>query len=407
MLAKTPEQVQSLPSKRAMYISAVLAALAAITALKAYRYPSGGDFGAFYVVAQRVWHGDLDLAYRIESFARLQMDAFGARGSTSWTYPPQFDLLLAPLAFVPIWAAYVLFMVATLAVYLATLRAIAKNNFARALVIVFPAIALNLFVGQNGLLTGTLIGVFCINAQKRQLRADVLAGLALGAMVIKPHLAVPAGIYLLATRRWAAIAVAAMVVVVSSLLCTLVLGPQIWTAWLGAIREATGYLEQGSYKLYRMISAYATLYRAGMPATGAFWGQAVVACLALLAVVLGIARRVPPSFALGISAMASVMISPYAYDYDLPILGIGLALMLPDLTRLASPGERGIMYGLVMLPGAYGLLAIFLAPLEKTTLSSLAVMALLALLLRILSRRVQPIPASNNEPTDILPHRAR
>ncbi|WP_283808464.1 glycosyltransferase family 87 protein [Bradyrhizobium sp. AS23.2] len=94
-----------------------------------------------------------------------------------------------------------------------------------------------------------MIGLVCLNVERRQL----VAGLALGAMVIKPHLAIAVSLYLLATRRWIALGTAAAVVLASSLLCTLLFGWQIWTAWLGAIRESASYLEQGFYPLFRMI----------------------------------------------------------------------------------------------------------------------------------------------------------
>jgi len=119
-------------------------------------------------------------------------------------------------------------------------------------------------------------------------RRQLIAGLALGAMVIKPHLAIAVGIYMLATRRWVALATAATVVLASSLLCTLVFGWQIWIAWLGAIRESASFLEQGIYPLLRMISTYAALSRAGVSPALAFWAQAAVASLALCAVVLAV-----------------------------------------------------------------------------------------------------------------------
>ena len=53
--------------------------------------------------------------------------------------------------------------------------------------ILFPAMAITIGCGQNGFLTGALIGLVCLNVERRQL----LAGLALGAMVIKPHLRLP------------------------------------------------------------------------------------------------------------------------------------------------------------------------------------------------------------------------
>ncbi|MBR0718730.1 glycosyltransferase family 87 protein [Bradyrhizobium liaoningense] len=405
MLAETLEQLQSSPSKRTLYVRFVLAALGAVVLVKTFWFARWGawqgrelaDFDAFHIVAQRVWRGDLDQVYRFETFVKMQAEAAG--GTTSfmpWTYPPQFDLLLAPFAFLPVGVAYLVFTAATLALYLATLRRIACDNFAQALVIVFPALAITIGCGQNGFLTGTLIGLVCLNVDRRQ----VLAGLALGAMVIKPHLAIAAGLYLLITRRWIAIATAAMVVLASSLVCTLLFGPQIWAALLGSIRESASYLDQGFYPLFRMISSYAALYMAGVPAAGAFWGQAIVAALVLCAVALAVARAVSPAFALGVTATVSVMISPYAYDYDLPMVGIGLALMFPDLAKVASPRERSVIYALVLVAGAYGLLQsarlaaqygqkVDLDQHFAPAVGGLALMALLALLLRMLLRKTQ------------------
>jgi hypothetical protein len=404
MLAETLESVRSLPSKRTLYVRVVVAALTAILALKIYWFVRWGfwhdqqvpDFAAFHLVAQRIWLGDIDLTYQFAVFMKMQASlSGGASGFMPWTYPPQFDLLLAPLAFLPTWAAYALFTSTTLAAYLITLRKLAGEYFAQVLVILFPAIAITIGCGQNGLLTGALIGLVCFHAEKR----PVLAGLALGAMVIKPHLAVAISLYLLATRQWATIAVAAAVVLVSSLACTIAFGPQIWLAWLGAIRESASFLEQGSYPLFRMISSYAALYNSGVLASGAFWGQVAIAGLALVAVALGIVRRMPPSFTLGVAALVSVMISPYAYDYDLPIAGIGLALVLPYLPKVTSPRERSMMYALIMLAGAYGLLqstslASSFDEHFKPAIAGAALMVLLAMLLRMMWRNALPVTAA-------------
>ncbi len=168
MLAETLEFVRSSPSKRTLYVRVVVAALAAILALKIYWFVRWGfwhdqqvpDFAAFHLVAQRIWLGDLDLTYQFAVFMKMQASlSGGASGFMPWTYPPQFDLLLAPLAFLPTWAAYALFTGTTLAAYLITLRKLAGEYFAQVLVILFPAIAITIGCGQNGLLTGALIGL--------------------------------------------------------------------------------------------------------------------------------------------------------------------------------------------------------------------------------------------------------
>jgi hypothetical protein len=134
MLAETLERVGLSPSKRTTYVRFVLAALAAIVAFKTFWFARFGgwadrelaDFDAFHIVAQRVWHGDLDQVYHFEALLKMQMEAAGGMtGFMPWTYPPQYALLLAPFAFLPVGAGYLLFTTATLALYFVALRAIA------------------------------------------------------------------------------------------------------------------------------------------------------------------------------------------------------------------------------------------------------------------------------------------
>jgi Glycosyltransferase family 87 len=405
MLANTFELAQSSDAKRTMYLRVVLGALA-IGALAKTAWFSGigalhprglVDFDDFYLVAQRVWSGDVDQAYQLDKLLKMQIETFAVSNFMPWAYPPQFNVLIAPLARLPLAAAYLLFTTATLAFYLATLRSIAREAFAPLLVVLLPALAVTLDCGQNGFLTGGLIGLLCLSIERKQISGQVIAGLALAGMVVKPHLAVTIVAYLVITRRWMALATAAITVLASSFLCTLLFGPQIWTAVLGAIRDSATYLAQGDFPLYRMISPYAALHTLGVAPSIAFSGQIVVATLALLSVVVAIFREATPRTALGVAVLVAVMISPYAYDYDLPITGIGLALLLPELLKVASASERRTIYTLIFVAGAYGMLLaaglrLFYDPSTSAShplipaVGGLVVVALLVLVLRILLR---------------------
>ncbi|MCK1445697.1 DUF2029 domain-containing protein [Bradyrhizobium sp. 2] len=399
MLTAALEQIQSFaPSRRAAYVRIIVVGLAAIVLSKAFRFSQQGfweagqgtDFASFYIVAQRVWLGDVDLAYRFQSFATMQAELTGAATSfMPWTYPPQFDLLLAPLALLPGWASYLMFTALTLGAYLATLRILAARNFALVLIVTFPAMAVTTGSGQNGFLTGALMGLACINVERR----PFLAGIALGAMIIKPHLAIAAGVYMLLSKRWTVVAAAGVTIMLSSLVCTIAFGSSIWSAWLGGVREATSYLEEGRYPLFRMISTYAVLYSAAGSSVVAAWGQAMAACLALGTLSLSLVKGPSPRFALGMAVLASVMISPYAYDYDLPIAGVALALLLPDLSDLATLRERGLMYSLLGFAGGYGLLrtAILAGDANGEAVRSLAVSVSGAALLLVLALVVHAI----------------
>jgi hypothetical protein len=149
-----------------------------------------------------------------------------------------------------------------------------------------------------------------------------------------------------------------------------------------------------------MISFYAALRTAGLPAWAAFLGQAVVAALALGIIAIALYRGFSTRSSLGLTAMVSVSISPYAYDYDFPIFGIGLALLLPELKKVAREGERAIIYTAPMIIGAYGNLQSFrLGPSdtgvqyqEVLSIGGFVLTALIGLIFMILLRSAKPGP---------------
>ncbi len=352
------------------------------------------DFDAFYLAAQMVWSGEIEAAYDFSMFTRAQESFFGAPRFLPWAYPPQFNVLIAPLAILPYGAAYGLFTATTLIAYLLTLKRLAAEGFSLTLLVISPAILSTVLCGQNGFLTGTLIGLTCLALQER----TVAAGLPLGLMIIKPHLGVAYGVYMLVTRRWTAVLVAVLTVAGTSALTTLLLGPEIWSAFLKGTGEARHFLEEGKYPLFRMISIYAALRSFGVSATAAFAGQVMLAILVLAMVCVLAHRQLPVRQSLGLTAVASLLVSPYAYDYDLPILGIGLALLMPDVLRLGSLRERVLVLGLSFVTCIIGFLQTFLrlkAPVEAMamagdnmalSISGLTLMGILGLTWQILRR---------------------
>lgn len=347
------------------------------------------DFDVFYIAGQLVWRDAIQQAYHFATMLQWQKSFSGSNAFMPWTYPPQFDLLLAPLALLPLGLAYSVFTVGTLAAYLATLKRIAAENFVPVLILLGPVIAITIRCGQNGFLTGALIGLTCLGLQAGR----PLAGLPLGLMVIKPHLAVAFAVYTLVNRRWGTVLVAAVTVAATTALTTLLLGPAVWTAFLDGVKEARVFLERGFYPLFRMISVYAVVRSFGLSALVAITAQFLVAILALGVVVLAsfqLSRRQ----SLGVTAIATLLISPYAYDYDLLTLGIGLGLLLPDLAGLGTERERLALYALSLFIGVFSLAQI---SLESTSdkvigedthlsLSGLALVAILALICRIVWR---------------------
>jgi hypothetical protein len=309
------------------------------------------DFDAFLIAGRLVWRGEVEQAYHFTTLLLAQRTLGAPDTFLPWTYPPVFNLVVAPFALLPRGLAYLLFTGGTLAAYLMVLRRLAPQHLGALLALVFPALIVTIACGQNGFLSGSLIGLACLYLA----RHDPRAGLPLGLMAIKPHLAVGFALQAAMTRDWRTALIAAGVAGASAALATLVLGPSVWRAFLGGVAEAGAFLEQGLYPLFRMISAYAVVRTLGASAAVAMAVQACVAFLALGLVALAIRRRMPTRQVIGLTAVASLLVSPYAYDYDLPILGVGLALLAPDLMARTTARERTAVFTLAWIASGWGL----------------------------------------------------
>lgn len=308
------------------------------------------DFNVLYIAGQMVWRGDIEDAYHLPTLLRVMRELTGQEAFLPWAYPPPFNLVMALIAPLPISLAYLLFIGTTLISFLLVLRRIAGALFPAIVLALFPNLMLVIACGQNGFLTGTLIGLTCLGLLKHR----GSAGLPLGLMVIKPHLAVGLSVCAFLMRRWTCLAVAVATTLLASAIATLVLGPTIWTAFLRGANEASANLAAGHYPLYRMISVYAWLRSSGVPATWALLAQIAVAVTALGFVLFAMRKRLPQRQIVGIAVMAGLLLSPYAYDYDLPLYGIGLALLLPDLLDRASRREQALLFGLGWVSSSYG-----------------------------------------------------
>lgn len=396
-LVEAIEIAKSVPEKRAIYQRVVVGFLLAILLFSTAEFAGWTqwvrpritiiDFDGYHLIARLFWLGQIRGAYHQPALLEFQKSLSGLRGFWPWTYPPQFVLLLAPLAFLPLGAAYLLFTGVSFAAYLAVLKRVAGNSFVTVLMVTFPALLITICCGQNGFVTGTLIGLACLGFADRR----AVAGLPLGLMIIKPHLAIALALYAVVNRRWGAVLTAAATILLSTLVVTAILGLGIWPAFFEGIREASIFLSRGLYPLFRMVSLYASFRSLGLPVTLAMAIQLLAACIALAAVVW-VSRRLAPRQALGVAAIASLLVSPYAYDYDMPIFAVGLALLHDDILQFASEGERLAVYGLITFSSGFGMVMAFgLSPLPNMPLwafSGLTLFAAASMILQIARRSI-------------------
>lgn len=293
------------------------------------------DFDAFHIAGRMAGEGRAGATYHMRDMLDAQRAASGTQSFMPWTYPPPFTLMMQELARLPVGVAFALFTLTSFAFYLWVLRRIAGEAFVAVLVAILPAVLLNLRTGQNGFLIAGLAGAFLLAFRGRR----AIAGVPLGLMIIKPHLAAGVGLVTLLQRRWTVLFVAAALAFGLLGLSTWVYGPGIWLDFHNAVNEASGFLAQGYYPLYRMSSIYAAAYTLGLGAMGAMVLQAAGALVALGLLGTACLRGLSWRYLAALTCAASLFVSPYGYDYDLTILGVGMAFIMPELLQRCSGSE--------------------------------------------------------------------
>jgi hypothetical protein len=315
------------------------------------------DFDAFSISGRLALEGRAEQAYSTHHLIEAQKQAVGRAEFMPWTYPPQFTAIAMALAIPPVGLAYCLFTGLTLALYVLVLSRITGPLLPGVVIAMVMTFVLLIRTGQNGFLTGALLGWFLLAFDKRK----ASAGLPLGLMVIKPHLALGSALLALLGKRIAALAVAAAVVIVTSLLCTTLWGVGIWTAFVNAVRESTTLLEAGHYPLFRMTSIYACVRSFGFDAATALGVHALGALIAVFGIAALCFRARDSRLVMAGTMIGSLFISPYNYDYDLAILGLAIAYVLPDLLARTRQWECVLLCGLTWLTTGWGILIYALA----------------------------------------------
>jgi hypothetical protein len=310
------------------------------------------DFDAFNISGRLALEGKADQAYSAQLLFEAQKRMIGQSAFMPWTYPPQFTVIAMGLAIPPVGLAYCLFTGLTLALYVLVLSRIAGPLLPGVVVAMLMTFVILIRTGQNGFLTGALIGWFLLAFEQRK----ASAGVPLGLMVIKPHLAAGIALLGLLGKRFAALAIAAVVVVATSILAAAILGSGISRAFMNAVHEATALLAAGHYPLFRMTSIYACLRSFGLDAETALALHAIGAVIAVLSIVGLWFKAKTPRLVMAGTMVGSLFISPYNYDYDLSILGLAIALVLPDLLARTRSWEIVLLCGLTWLTTGWGIL---------------------------------------------------
>ncbi|HEX3809105.1 MAG TPA: glycosyltransferase family 87 protein [Rhizomicrobium sp.] len=355
--------------------------------------PLGTDFSDIYVAGQAALRGDAASAFDpAKQFAHERLLFGNATQFYGWHYPPFFLLIAAPLAALPYIPALIVWQAISFALYLGTmwllLRASAAPQVVRdriwlLLAAAFPAVFLNLTHGHNGFLTAALLGGGILMLDKRPL----LAGVFFGLLVYKPQFGLMIPVALIAEGRWRAVIAAALTVGVTAIVTTAIFGTAPWAAFVQFLPYTrTVVLEQGGAGFYKIQSVFAWTRMWGGPVALAYALQASVTLIVGILLFRLWRSDVSPARKGAALCIASLLATPYCFDYDMMALAPALALLIADgIARGFRPYEKVMLAGLWLVP----LLA---RPIASLAFVPVGVPVMLAAFLLIATRGASPAP---------------
>jgi len=289
--------------------------------------PLGTDFSNVYAAGSLTWQGRPAEAYQPALQHAEEKAVFDGREVPfyGWHYPPFFFAIAVLVAAVPYAWGLAIWLAASLAAYLAAMRAILPRPGTLLIATAFPAVFVNIGHGQNGFLTAALLG----GALHWLDRRPWLAGVLIGLLAYKPQFGVLIPVALLAGGRWSSIAAAAATVATLLAVSFVTLGGDVWHAFADSMTfTQTVVLEQGSTGWEKIQSVFSAVRMWG---AGVQLAYAVQIALALmLATSLGWLWRSDAAFELKASALAtaSLLATPYVLDYDLVALAVGIVFFV-------------------------------------------------------------------------------
>lgn len=366
--------------------------------------PLGTDFANVYAAGTLVLDQEPEAPFDPRrQFAREQA-IFGAGTQFyGWHYPPFFLFAAAALALLPYALALLAWQGATLALYLASIRAVVGRTWeppagqsegaSRAaplaqaqrlwllLALAFPAVFINLGHGHNGFLTASLLAGALVALERR----PALAGILFGLLVYKPQFGLLIPFALMAGGYWRAIASATATVIVLALVTTLAFGPDIWRAFLASTEfTRTVVLEAGGTGWHKIQSVFSWTRMWGGPVVLAYMLQGLIT-LAVGTSLLWLWRS-PRPYALKAAALCigTILATPYSLDYDMVVLAPAIAFLAAHgLAAGFAPYEKSALAGLWLAP--------FIArSVAQVSMLPLGVIAMLIVFALILGKAATP-----------------
>ncbi len=336
-------------------------------------HPNTTDFVSFYAAGKLANDGVPADAYiqALHLAAEEQVSTPGI-SYVYFFYPPTFLILCALLARLPYLIAFLTFEFGTLTTFALVVRRILNQPISVMLLplLAFPAVFINIGVGQNAFLTAAIMGGATLLVDRK----PFIAGLLFGALVYKPHFGLLIPLALIANANWKAFAGAALSAISLACLAGILFGLPTWEAFFKALVSSHQTYEEGRVDFAAFVSPFGAIRLLGMSSTGAYLIQGIATVTAALLVIR--TWRSCDSLPLRAATLisATLVAVPLSLFYDLCLSAVAVAWLIRERRLEGVAPWENLVFG-----------AVFLAPLMTRSVGTslhipLALPIMLALL---------------------------
>ena len=301
----------------------------------------GRDFANAWAGGALALHGRVGEIYSSAYMPALDRLTGHHLSPHAFSYPPTALLFLWPLGFTSYLAGLILFVSLTGAAFLLAARPyLARANVPLWSAALLPASLLNIWAGHYGFVfSGLWLAAFSA-IEKRPLRAGGLLAL----LTFKPHMGILIPLLLLLRQRWQVILAAVAGTLALIALSVLLFGGAAWAIYLKDTTSLQLHLLTKEHEFFfrMMPTAYMTFWVAFGALPLATFAQCVCALGAIFVLVRAAQKGLAwPELGL-LSATATFLVLPYAFNYDMEVVGLAAAMLLFDARKPLDPLGRAL-----------------------------------------------------------------
>ncbi len=242
----------------------------------------------------------------------------------AWHYPPPFMLIVYPLHRCNYYLSWLTWTIITVVPLLIILSMIYHHPLVVLIFLAFPGTFQNIIHGQNGFLTASLFGAGLWLLKRK----PVIAGFLLGSLIYKPHFAIIIVPALIAGKHYKALSGFATAIAFWVTSTVVLWGLSPWLAFIKNIHFASSLLENGALPYFKIPTAFSGAIMIGFSLQQGRIIQLIFTIFALISIIHIWRNSSNESLKYSTLIVATLIASPFAFDYDLVILAPVIAIML-------------------------------------------------------------------------------